>query len=68
MTDVALKKHHTVAEVSALWRVRRLFSDLPGALRLGNTSNIKEARRYITLSIPLSIVEAQHAKLAGGSK
>lgn len=66
-------KHYTVAEVSVLWRVCRntvrcIFGKLPRVLRLGNTTNTKKARRYVTFSIPESIVEAQRTKLTGGAK
>jgi hypothetical protein len=69
----ATAKHYTVGEIAALWgvsryMVRRIFGNLPGVIKLGNTSTTKKARGYVTLSIPESIVEAQHAKLAGGTR
>jgi hypothetical protein len=70
MSDVALQKHYSVAEVSAMWgvskdTVRRVFSDQPGVLRITHTTNKKRnARRYVTLRIPEGIVTLLHATLA----
>jgi hypothetical protein len=73
MSDVALQKHYSVAEVSAMWKVskdtvRRVFSNIPGVLRITHTTNKKRnARKYVTLRIPEAIVLRQHAAMTKGT-
>lgn len=67
---VATEKHYSVAELAALWKVsadtiRRIFSDLPGVLKIGHGDN-KKARKYVTLRIPESVVARQHAAMTTG--
>jgi hypothetical protein len=57
----ATEKHYTVAKIAEMWSmsvysVRRLFTDVPGVLKIG------EERK--TLYIPTSIVERVHQDLA----
>ena len=58
------ERHYTAAEVAAMWSlskdtVRRMFQDEPGVLVLGGRSSSRK-RRYVTLRIPLSVLERVH--------
>lgn len=69
---LATEKHYSPTEISALWgfapsRVRELFADEPGVLKLGEPSR-REGKRlvrsYFTLRIPESVVLRVHARLS----
>jgi hypothetical protein len=64
----AFEKHHTVAEVAALWSVsastiRRIFGSLPGVVKLGRIKTSRGPRRYRKLLIPDGIMRTQYAAL-----
>lgn len=53
---------YTPAELANLWKlseqsIRRLFQDLPGVLKIGET-NPRGKRTYITIRIPAAIAAA----------
>jgi AraC-like DNA-binding protein len=65
------EKHYVVGELAGHWgisssRLRRLFEDEPGVLRLGEPSRRlgkKLKRRYFTLYIPQSVADRVHRRL-----
>jgi len=65
----ALERLLTPAEIAEAWSldvstVRRLFIDRPGVLKIGNIGG-RGKRSYVTLRIPLSVVESfrrEHSK------
>jgi len=62
------QRHYTVAEIAQLWElsadfVRRIFSNEPGVLVLGDEPR-PGTRRYRTLRIPESVVARVHKRLA----
>jgi len=63
-SSATLERHFSVAEVAAMWNlskdaVRRMFQEEPGVLVLGGRSSSRK-RRYVTLRIPLSVLERVH--------
>jgi AraC-like DNA-binding protein len=59
--------HYTVSEIAALWGVsadlvRRLFYHEVGVLRISR-SRYSSKRRYTTLRIPRSVLDAVHRRL-----
>jgi hypothetical protein len=58
--SVALERHYSVSEVSALWgisekTVRRLFDGEDGVLKWGSGETLRK-RRYQNLRIPQSVL------------
>ena len=63
-TPIAQEKHFTSAQVAemwgmSVWTVRRIFSEMPGVLKLPG-----ESGRYKTLFIPARLLNATHEKLS----
>ena len=61
------ERHFSVKQVAAIWNmsvdtVRRLFEHQPGVLRYGHAEALHR-RRYISMSIPQSVVERVHRRL-----
>ena len=72
---LAGQKHYTPGELGDLWhlapsRIRELFTDEPGVIRIGEPSR-REGRHlkrsYFTLRIPESVVERVHARLTSSN-
>jgi len=71
----ALEKHYSPQEVAEIWglsddKVRRLFQDEPGVLKVGEPSQRlgrKLKRRYFMLRIPESVVIRVHQRLSFGT-
>jgi hypothetical protein len=72
---LATEKHYSPTEISALWgfapsKVREIFIDEPGVLKIGEPSR-REGKRlvrgYHTLRIPESVVLRVHARLSAPS-
>lgn len=66
---IAEEKHHTPAEVAALWAlsvetIRRLFENEPDVLKMPNASGYTDRRRYKTLRIPASVVQRVHRRIS----
>jgi len=67
----AFERHYTPQELSDLWnisptKVRRMFQDEPGVLRIGEPSRRSGrslTRRYFTLRIPSPVAERVYRKL-----
>jgi hypothetical protein len=62
--SVALERHYSVSEVSALWgisekTVRRLFDGEDGVLKWGSGETLRK-RRYQNLRIPQSVLIRVH--------
>jgi hypothetical protein len=62
-----LEAHYTVRQIAAAWglsasTVRRIFSQVPGVLKIGSTRR-KGVGRHVTLAIPERVVRAQYALL-----
>jgi hypothetical protein len=62
----AIEEHFTVKQVAEMWKVsaktvRRLFSDEPGVLKLGEGER-RYKRQYFTLFIPKSVLLRVHEK------
>jgi hypothetical protein len=58
----AFEEHLEAAEVGKIWKldaatIRRIFQDLPGVFKYGQTNRRDGKRDYITLRIPRSLVE-----------
>lgn len=61
------ERHFSIKEVADMWNfsvdtVRRLFEREPGVLRYGHPEELHR-RRYISISIPQSVVERVHRRL-----
>jgi hypothetical protein len=74
-STLAGQKHYTPGELGDLWhlapsRIRELFTDEPGVIRIGEPSR-REGRQlkrsYFTLRIPESAVERVHARLTSSN-
>jgi hypothetical protein len=66
MSASALEKHYRVKELAALWgfcgqTITKMFADEPGVIRLSSGSSTGR-RRYVTLSIPESVVLRVHQR------
>jgi hypothetical protein len=66
---VAEEKHHTPAEVAAMWArsvetVRRLFENEPDVMKMPNATGYTGRRRYKTLRIPLSVMQRVHRRIS----
>ena len=62
----AIEEHFTVKEVAEMWKVsantiRRLFTDEPGVLKLGEGER-RFKRAYFMLLIPKSVLLRVHEK------
>ncbi len=62
------ERHFTPKEIAKLWNkdedtIRRLFRNEPGVLCLESMKRRKSARRYVSLSIPESVVARVHQHL-----
>jgi hypothetical protein len=65
----AEEKHHTPAEVGAMWglsvaTIRRLFENEAGVLKVQNASGPTGRRQYKTLRIPTSVVARVHRRIS----
>jgi hypothetical protein len=63
-----IEKHFTPAELAGAWNlsvetIRNLFRDEPGVLKIGKP-NSRYKRRYITLRIPVQVVERVRRRLS----
>jgi len=71
-TPRALMPHYTVKEVAERWHlsddaVRSIFEHEPGVLVLGGERKPGKRRKaYVTLRIPLDVVERVHRRLSKG--
>lgn len=69
---IATERHYSVHEVAEMWglsaeKVRKLFQDVPGVLKIGFTSTSKKGRKpYITLRIPASVLARFHEDRSRG--
>ena len=66
-TPICTEPHYTVEEIARLWSlskdsVRRLFKNEPGVLAISPRRR-RGKRAYVTLRIPLSVVERVHRKI-----
>ena len=64
----ALEEHLTCRQIAKLWHssvdtVRRIFRDEPGVLRIERPETLHK-RGYVSLRIPISVVERVHRKLS----
>lgn len=64
----ATEKHYSVHEIAQMWglsaeKVRRMFQDVPGVLKLGVSGHKK--RPYVTLRIPASVLDRFHEDRSG---
>jgi hypothetical protein len=55
--------------LAELWKlnirtVHRIFSDVPGVLKVGNGRAGERKRGYFTLRIPASVAEREHQRMA----
>jgi hypothetical protein len=62
------RRHYTITDLSAAWKmcddkVRSLFRDEPGVLRLGEECSTGRRRRYQTLRIPEEVVQRVYLRL-----
>jgi len=70
--DLALEKHYSPAQVTAIWgfsdtKVRRIFEEEPGVLLEGmpsRRSGRKLTRRYYSMRIPESVLRRVHSRLS----
>ena len=68
----ATERHYRILEVSKLWgisaeKVRRLFQDVDGVLKLGEPGLAKRKKRpYVTLLIPESVLTRFHQQRSAG--
>jgi hypothetical protein len=65
----AAERHYSPAEIAELWHlsaeeVRRIFSNEPGVLVIGNAKPRYGRRRYVTLRIPEQVLERVHRRLS----
>jgi AraC-like DNA-binding protein len=63
----SFERHFSVKEVAQLWHmsvdtVRRLFENEDGVVRYGHAEGLHR-RRYVSISIPQSVVEHVHRRL-----
>jgi hypothetical protein len=70
-TSVHIERHYAVAEIAEMWnlsadKVREFFENEPGVLVIGERSS-RHKRRYVTLRIPLSVLERVHRRLSSKS-
>jgi hypothetical protein len=73
---IAAEKHYTPVQLSELWqlsptKVRELFADEPGVIRLGEPSRRqgrKLTRSYFTLRIPESVAARVHGELTSSTR
>jgi hypothetical protein len=69
---IAQEKHYSVQEIAEMWglsseKVRKMFQDVPGVLKLGFSSTSKKGRKpYITLRIPASVLARFHQDWSRG--
>ena len=57
---VAFERHFTTRDLAELWkfdetRIRRIFQDEPGVLKVGRSNRRDGKRDYVTLRIPESV-------------
>ena len=69
---IELERHYSVHEVAEMWglsaeKVRKMFQDVPGVLKIGFTSTSKKGRKpYVTLRIPASVLARFHQDWSAG--
>ena len=66
---VCAGRHYAPAEVAEMWSlsvdtVRKIFENEPGVLTIPTSAPRRGKRRYITLRIPLHVIERVHRRLA----
>jgi hypothetical protein len=73
MSPIATERHYRVHEIAKMWaisagKVRRLFQDVEGVLKLGQSSVLtsRKKRPYITLLIPESVLQRFHQQRSAG--
>jgi hypothetical protein len=62
------EKHYSPKDLAKAWglsaeKIRQLFRDEPGVLKIGN-KNPQHQRPYLTLRIPESVAECVHNRLS----
>jgi hypothetical protein len=70
-SPLAIEKHYTPSEISAVWniapsKVRELFANEPGVMRIGEPSRRegrKLVRSYFSMRVPESTMLRVHARL-----
>jgi hypothetical protein len=67
-SDIALEPHYSIQEVAEIWglcenSVRELFKNEPGVVKL-ERPRPRHKRRYITVRIPLSVLERVHRRMS----
>ena len=73
---IVAEPHFTPEQIATLWslsvsKVRRLFSDEVGVLKIGQPSRSvgrKLKRRYYSSRVPQSVLERVHARLRKGGQ
>ena len=64
-------RHFSVREISEMWqlsddKVREIFGQEPGVIAIGVARSNGRKRRYVTLRIPLAVLERVHCRLQAG--
>jgi CRP-like cAMP-binding protein len=67
-TSISTERHFRIQEIAKMWGYSRrtmtkLFENEPGVLKLGTGGTLKK-RRYLVLSIPESVANRVHRRLA----
>jgi hypothetical protein len=71
----ATERHYRIREISQLWgisaeKVRRLFQDVDGVLKLGDQGQgilaKRKKRPYVTLLVPESVLQRFHQQWSAG--
>ena len=66
-------RHYAVRELAEMWRmsddkVRELFENEPGVLRIGDSRSTGQKRRYVSIRIPEDAAERVYRRLQHGGK
>jgi hypothetical protein len=67
-SNIALERHYSIQEIAKTWglcenSVRELFKNEPGVVKIARQRS-RHKRRYITVRIPLSVVERVHRRMS----
>ena len=69
---IECERHYSVQEIAEMWglsgdKVRKMFQDVDGVLKIGFTSTVKKGRKpYVTLRIPASVLARFHEDRSHG--
>jgi len=67
------ERHYTVRQIAEQWQlnddmVRKIFEREPGVIAIGEPRSSGRKRRYVTLRVPMAVLERVYSRLQKGAR